>query len=169
MSLVLLLCTLLQAGATKPSTSPQPSTSTSAPTTISAEIAEAIKQIVAKVTAWGERARICEARLNDDMASVRDIQGRQTDAKNQIVGFQKDLADANARAAASRGQQPGLGDAQRAAVLARTQIGNTQARLIQLNGDEQRYKDDGAKQQTCIDQAHTALATFINPSKAQTK
>lgn len=167
LSLVLLL--LVQAASSRPATGPSVPTPAQAASTLPADIADSIKQVVTKVTALGERARVCEARLNDDMTSLRDIQSREADTKNKIVEFQKNQADANAHAVAARGQNPALGDAQRAALLAKTEITTMDARLTQLNSDEQRYRDDAGKQQVCIDQAHAALLALINPPKSSTK
>jgi hypothetical protein len=165
---VLVLVLFQPAPAKGPAAGPAPAPA-QVTSTLPAETADSIKQAVTKVTALGERARVCQARFNDDSASLRDIQSRQVDTRNKIEEFGKIGADARARATAARGQNPAFGDAQRAAQLAGIQATNMRSRLAELNADEQRTRSDAAQQQACIDQTHAALAALINPPKPATR
>src|SRR5258708_15072233 len=81
-----------------------------------ADVADAIKKTVTRVTAYGEQGRLCEARWNDDLSQMRDIDSKAIEAQNRVVALEKEGLDANARGAIARSRSngPALAEAQQA-------------------------------------------------------
>jgi len=129
------------------------------PPVIGPETSEILRQTFAKVTAYGERARVCATVMNNDQNQIRDVQAKIRDAQDRISTLTRDgqkLQSTTPRGNVLTAELNNIN----------TQINNTKGFSAKLSQQETALNSDIADQKKCIDVAQSGLNSILaNPAQ----
>ncbi|MDX2150300.1 MAG: hypothetical protein SFV54_06180 [Bryobacteraceae bacterium] len=123
------------------------------------DLNEKLRQTFAKITAYGEKARVCAGVIASDQAQLRDAQAKIRDAQDRTASLAREGQKLNAtvpRPASYKFDYEQL----------RSQIANNSVLITKLTEQVSFLTNDIALQQKCLDLAHAGLNGILaDPAK----